>query len=118
MDDEHLTEQIVALQRELKECRAHEKVLGDLLEKKLNEIYVHYHISRTIGSILDLHGMLVRVVDILQNSLPLERVSIYLVDEERQELELVFYNGLDLARRPILRIGQGAPGRVVEQGEH
>ena len=118
MDDENLRERLDAIDRELHESRAHEKVLGDLLEKKLNEIYVLYHISRTIGSVLDLHDMLVQVIDIIQKSIPLERISVYLVDEERKDLELFFYNGLDLVRKTGLRIGEGAPGRIVERGEH
>jgi diguanylate cyclase (GGDEF)-like protein len=118
MGDEHLREKLDAIERELQESRAHEKVLGDLLEKKLNEIYVLYHISRTIGSVLDLYDMLVQVIDIIQKSLPVERISVYLVDEERKDLELFFYNGLDLARKTVLRVGEGAPGRVAEQGEH
>lgn len=118
MGDERLREKIAELEQELRQARAHEQVLGDLLEKKLNEIYVLYHLSRTIGSFLDLHDLLVKVAEIIGNALPVERISVYLVDGERKNLELAFYSGLDLARKAVLPIGAGAPGRVAEQGEH
>jgi diguanylate cyclase (GGDEF)-like protein len=118
MADEHLKEKIVLLERELQQSRAHEKVLGDLLEKKLNEIYVHYHISRTIGSQLDLQEMLRQVIDIIKQSLPIERISVYLVDASFEQLELAFSSGLDLTQKIILPAGAGTPGRIVETGEH
>ena len=63
-------------------AHAHEKALSDLLEKKLNEVYVHYHISRTIGSLLDLREMLRQVFDIIQKSLHFDRISVYVLDEQ------------------------------------
>lgn len=111
-------ERIAKLERDLKESRAHEKALGDLLEKKLNEVYIHYHISRTIGSVLDLREMLRQVFDIIQKSLPFDRISVYVLDEMRENLELVFHNRLDVHEKISLRIGEGTPGRIVENGEH
>jgi hypothetical protein len=55
MSDENFKEIIAQLEQEPKQSRCHEKALEDLHEIKLNEIYAHYHISRTIGSLL---GML------------------------------------------------------------
>jgi diguanylate cyclase (GGDEF)-like protein len=118
MADEHLKEKVRALEKELEQSRAHEKVLGDLLEKKLNEIYVHYHISRTIGSVLDLHDMLQQVISIVKKALPVDRISVYLLDDRRERLELVFCSGLDLHQPTTIAIGQGTPGRIVENGEH
>jgi len=118
MADEYLNEKLAGLEEELKQSRAHEKVLGDLLEKKLNEIYVHYHIARTIGSLLDLHEMLEQVFGIIKKSLPIERISVYLFDEKREKLELTYYSGFELHRPAAIAVGQGTPGRVVEYGEH
>jgi diguanylate cyclase (GGDEF)-like protein len=118
MADESLKEKIAELERELEQARAHEKGLSDLLEKKLNEIYVHYHISRAIGSALDLQETLQQVFDIIKKSLPLDRISVYLLDERREKIELVFYSGIDLARQVVLPIGEGTPGRIVRHGEH
>ena len=102
MTDEYLKEKIAALEEKLKQSSAHEKVLSDLLEKKLNEIYVHYHIARTISSLLDLHEMLEQVIGIIKSSLPLERISVYLLDERREKLELAFHSGFEM-HRPFLR---------------
>jgi len=118
MADEHIKEKIEELKQELMQAHAHEKALGDLLEKKLDEIYVHYHISRTIGSTLDLQEMLRQVMDIIKKSLPFDRISVYLLDEKQEMLELVYYSGLDLSRKAALRVGEGTPGRVVANGEH
>jgi diguanylate cyclase (GGDEF)-like protein len=118
MSDDRLKDRIAELDEELKQSRAHEKVLGDLLEKKLNEIYVHYHISRTIGSTHGLQEMLEQVIGIIKKHLPFDRISVYLLDEKQEELELVYYSGLDVARQIVLPIGEGTPGRIVENGEH
>ena len=94
-----LTERIAQLEQDLNESRAHEKSLSDLLEKKLNEVYIHYHISRTIGSLLDLREMLRQVFDIIQKSLPFERVSVYLLDEKQEKLDLVFHQRTGRSRQ-------------------
>jgi diguanylate cyclase (GGDEF)-like protein len=118
MSDEQLKERIVQLEQDLEQARAHEKVLGDLLEKKLNEIYTHYHISRTIGTLLDLQEMLRQVMGTIKKSLPLDRISIYLLDENREKLELIFCCGLNIQHKLMLNIGEGTPGRIIETGEH
>lgn len=118
MSDEHLKARIADLEQELRDARSREKELGDLLEKKLNEIYVHYHVSRTVGSLLDVQEMLMQVIAVLGTTIPFERMSVYLLDEKQERLRLVFYNGLDLVRGVSLLPGEGTPGRVVESGEH
>src|SRR5512141_1467156 len=118
MSNEDLAERNAQLEQDLNESRAHEKALSDLLEKKLNEVYVHYHISRTIGALLDLREMLRQVFDIIQKSLSFDRISVYLLDEKMENLDLVFYGGLDVHGKISLRIGEGTPGRIVESGEH
>jgi diguanylate cyclase (GGDEF)-like protein len=118
MSDEQLKERIARLEQDLEQARAREKTLGDLLEKKLNEIYTHYHLSRTIGSLLDLEEMLRQVMGIIKKSLPIERMSIYLLDENRGKLELVFFSGLNIQHKLTLNIGEGTPGRIIENGEH
>ena len=118
MSDEQTHERIARLEFELRQCHDHEKALGDLLEKKLNEIYIHYHISRTIGSLLDLQEILRQVTGIIKKSLPFERISVYLLDERGEKLDLVFYSGLTVEQKVSLDIGNGIPGRIVESGEH
>jgi diguanylate cyclase (GGDEF)-like protein len=111
-------EKAAQLDLDLKESMAREKAVGDLLEKKLNELYIHYHISRTIGSLLDLRELLRQVFDIIQKSLPFNRISVYLFDEMRQNLELVFSSGIDTNNKISLKLGDGMPGRIAENGEH
>jgi diguanylate cyclase (GGDEF)-like protein len=118
MSDEQIQERITQLELELTQCHDHEKALGDLLEKKLNEIYIHYHISRTIGSLLDLQEMLRQVTGIIKKSLPFERISVFLLDERGDKLDLVYYSGLTIDQKIVLDIGHGIPGRIVESGEH
>ncbi len=118
MSEEQLKKRIAQLEQDVRQARDHEKILGNLLEKKLNEIYTHYHISRTIGLLLDKEEILAQIMGIIKKSLPFDRVSVYLLDENREKLEPVFFSGLAIQNRPALRIGQGTPGRIVENGEH
>ncbi len=118
MSDERLLARIAQLEQELKQSSVREKVLGDLLEKKLNEIYTHYHISRTIGSLLDMQEMLREVTGIIKKALPVERLSVYLTDETRKNIVLAFSSGLDTASDTPLKLGEGIPGRIAENGEH
>ena len=102
MSDVDDAERIARLEQYLNESRTREKALGDLLEKKLDEIFVHYHISRTIGSIHDLQEMLRQVTDIIKKSLPIERISVYLLDETQKLLELVYYSGIPIDDRVMI----------------
>lgn len=117
MRDERLQEKISRLEQELQQCHAHEKTLGDLLEKKLNEIYTLYHISRIIGSLLDLQEMLRQVIGIIKKALSFERISVYLLNDQRK-LDLVFSSGLNIGQKVVLQPGEGTPGRISENGEH
>jgi diguanylate cyclase (GGDEF)-like protein len=75
-------------------------------------------VSRTVRSLLDLQEMLMQVISIIGKTLPFERMSVYLLDEKQERLQLVFYNGGDLAHSLTLLPGEGTPGRIVENGEH
>ncbi len=118
MTEEQLRARIAELEQELEQSRAQAKTLGDLLEKKLSEIYAHYHISRTIASLLDIQEMLRQVTGIIKRAIPFDRISLYLLDENREKLNLYFFSGLDVKQKINLDIGQGTPGRIVESGEH
>lgn len=106
------------MEQELEESHAHAKTLGNLLEKKLNEIYTLYHISRTVSSLLDIQEMLRQVSGIIKKSIPFDRISLYLLDENGEALDLYFFSGLDIHEKVSLRRGEGTPGRIVENGEH
>jgi diguanylate cyclase (GGDEF)-like protein len=118
MSDKSLQTRIAQLEQELEQSRASEKVLSSLLEKKLNEIYTHYHISRTIASLLDLQEMLRQVTETIKKDLPFDRISVYLVDDKREQLDLVFFSGFIAQGKLSLNIGEGTPGKIVNNGEH
>jgi len=118
MTEEQLRARIAELEQELEQSQAQAKTLGELLEKKLSEIYAHYHISRTIASLLDIQEMLRQVTGIIKRAIPFDRISLYLLDENREKLNLYFFSGLDVKQKINLDIGEGTPGRIVESGEH
>jgi diguanylate cyclase (GGDEF)-like protein len=118
MPEKQFRDTIARLEQELVQAHSREKAVSDLLEKKLAELYTHYHISRTIGSLLDLQEMLRQLVAIIKKGIPFDRVSVYLLDEKRERLNLVFFSGLDLREQVCLAVGEGTPGRIVESGEH
>ena len=118
MSEEHGNEHSSRLEEELQQARAQVNSLGQLLEKKLSEIFILYHISRTISSLLDIQEMLRQVSGIIKKSIPFQRISLYLLDERQETLELSFFSGLDIHGKIILHRGEGIPGRIVESGEH
>jgi diguanylate cyclase (GGDEF)-like protein len=118
MTEEQLRARIAELEQELEQSEAQAKTLGELLEKKLSEIYAHYHISRTIASLLDIQEMLRQVTGIIKRAIPFDRISLYLLDENKEKLNLYFFSGLDVKQKISLDMGQGTPGRIVESGEH
>jgi hypothetical protein len=99
MSYEHFKDIIAQFEQELKQSRCHEKALDDLLEIKLNDFYAHYHISQTISSLLGMQEMLRKVTGIRIKSLPLDRVSVYLANENRKNSIKSFPAGLTLSRR-------------------
>ena len=106
------------LEEELAQAETQAKTLGLLLEKKLNEMYVQYHVSRTISSQLDKHEMISRIIESIKGAIPFDRVSVYLLDDSRENLELSYSSGLGVDSALSLQRGQGTPGRIVESGEH
>jgi diguanylate cyclase (GGDEF)-like protein len=118
MSNEQLLAKIAQLEQELLQARSTESTLSDLLEKKLNELYIHYHISRTIGSLPDLRDMLGKVTEIIQKSISFERISVYLLDKNKVSLRLAYSSGLDIVQTITLLLGEGTPGRIAQHGEH
>jgi GAF domain-containing protein len=62
--------------------------------------------------------MLWQVFDIIKKSLHFDRISVYVLDENRENLELAFHSGLDVPGKISLRIGEGTTGRIAKNGEH
>ncbi len=118
MSDEQLLEKIARLEQELHQARTQEKTVSDLLEKKLDEIYIHYHVSRTISSLIDLHDMLDQIMKTAGRMISFDRVSVYLVDDSGDHLDLVYANGFEVPEAVQLERGEGMPGTIMLNGEH
>jgi diguanylate cyclase (GGDEF)-like protein len=116
--EESLQEKVTRLEAELEQAESQSRTLGLLLEKKLNEMYVQYHVSRTISSQLDKHEMIRRIIDVIKGAIPFDRVSVYLLDDPRENLELSYSRGLGVNSALAIQQGQGTPGKIVESGEH
>jgi diguanylate cyclase (GGDEF)-like protein len=117
MSDE-LKARIDRIEQELEEARAQIEGLGTSLEKSNNQVFTFYNISKTIASTNDFHEMIHVIMGILRKSIPFDRVSLYLADESRQKLLLTYFSGLEITDKASIGIGEGLPGRIVENGEH
>ena len=117
MSDE-LKARINRLEQALEQARSQIEVLGDLLEKSNNQVFTFYNISKTIASTNDFHGMIHLIMGTLKKSIPFDRVSLYLADDSRQKLILTYFSGFEIKDNISIKIGEGLPGRIVENGEH
>jgi diguanylate cyclase (GGDEF)-like protein len=117
MSDE-LKARIDQLEQELEQERAQIEGLGDLLEKSNNQVFTFYNISKTIASTNDFHDMIHLIMSTLKKSIAIDRVSLYLADESRQKLILTYCDGFEIRDKTSIDIGEGLPGRIVENGEH
>ena len=117
MSDE-LKARIDRIEQELEEARAQIEGLGTSLEKSNNQVFTFYNISKTIASTNDFHEMIHVIMGILRKSISFDRVSLYLTDESRQKLLLTYFSGFEITDKTSIGIGEGLPGRIVENGEH
>ena len=69
MAEERPQDKIAELKRDLIQSHMHDRQPGSFLEKKLNELYILYHVERTIGTLLVLYGILFQVMNITKESL-------------------------------------------------
>ena len=113
-----LKARIGQLEQELEQERSQIEGLGNLLEKSNNQVFTFYNISKTIASTNDFHEMIHLIMGVLRKSIPFDRVSLYLVDDNRQQLMLTYFSGFEISDKTAIAIGEGLPGRIVEIGEH
>jgi diguanylate cyclase (GGDEF)-like protein len=116
--EDRLQARIAILEQELELTRTQAATLGLLLEKKLNEIYIQYHVSRITASHVKTREMTAEAFKIIKQAVPFHRLSVFLLDDTGKTLELIFSHGLDLPEKFTLPRGEGTPGRIVESGEH
>ena len=81
--------------------RASAHALGDLLE-----------VTRALAAPFDLHNLLLRISQIAMQVVQVERVSVWLLDQERQELYIEVAGDLPTLRVPV---GRGLVGACAAQ---
>jgi Nif-specific regulatory protein len=76
-------------------------------------------VSQALGSTLDLHAALERVLEILDRELGMKRGAIALLDEASGQLQIQYAYGLSESerRRGRYRLDEGITGRVVSTGK-
>ncbi len=86
-------------------------------EKQLSALY---EISVTVNQSLELEDILDRVADKVEQVMGLDIVLIFLLDKDKQKLNLVTHRGVSegfLAGLAELEVGEGFNGRVAQTGE-
>jgi nitrate/nitrite-specific signal transduction histidine kinase len=86
------------------------------IEEENNNLANLYVASYQLHSTLEVDEVLRIVIEIVINLIGAEAFAIYLLDEERQELRAVAAEGIELARVPACRVGEGRLGRAVSEG--
>jgi diguanylate cyclase (GGDEF)-like protein len=89
------------------------------LDQKSYNLFILYHASKALGSILDEEELLQLSVDMTTEVMGCEWGAIYLVNEETGLLELRKVKGLDSRPFPpsILKLGEGFPLWLNEKSE-
>jgi len=76
-------------------------------------------VSQVLTTTIELDNLLRLIVDKLVETLDVERCTLFLVDEERQELySRMLVEGSGLLSEIRLKIGEGIAGHVAATGEH
>ncbi|MFW5782305.1 MAG: GAF domain-containing protein, partial [Candidatus Muiribacteriaceae bacterium] len=103
--------------RNLEYKRFHD--IKGLLDSKIQELAELHNISNAINSVLDLEKLLDMVLSVTVDVLKVERVSLFLFDEKKENLVLKISKGLkrELFNNLRIRTGEGIIGRVGQTGE-
>ena len=77
-----------------------------------------FELGREVMSVLDLADLLEKIPQLIARLTRFSAFSVYLLDEQRQELHIAYAVGYpeDVVRTLRLRVGQGVVGAAVEQG--
>ena len=76
-------------------------------------------VSQVMTTTIELDNLLRLIIDKLVETLDVERCTVFLVDEERQELySRMLVEGSGLLSEIRLKIGEGIAGHVAATGEH
>jgi Nif-specific regulatory protein len=87
--------------------------------KKIEEVTLLYEISKALNVSLDLKKSLYEVLDILSQSMGMERGTITILNPMRNEIHIEVAHGLSRAAmaRGKYKLGEGITGRVIETGK-
>src|SRR5258707_3067321 len=77
-----------------------------------------FELGREVTSVLDLADLLEKIPQLIARLTRFSAFSVYLLDEQRQELHIAYAVGYpeEVVRTLRLRVGQGVVGAAVEQG--
>ncbi len=95
------------LTREKEELAARIELANRELEQRLRQLTILYGISKSVTSLLDLDKLLTRIVEATMYVTGAEEISLFLLDEETQELQL----------RAVQRAGDRQARGVKESGD-
>ena len=92
--------------------------LYEMANKQLAEVSMLYMLADQISSSLDTSTILDRVTDILKRVLNCRGCVLFLLDEDREWLEIQVSSGIKPQwRQARLRLGEGIAGRVAQTGQ-
>ncbi len=91
--------------------------LKERLEQKEQELRILHEVAQDISSNLDLHELLVKIVDMVMNTIAADSCLIYLYDKHNEELTLTASSNADhkMLGRVKLKIGEGVTGWVAKE---
>jgi sigma-B regulation protein RsbU (phosphoserine phosphatase) len=74
-------------------------------------------LAREVSSVLDLDDLLEKIPALISRLTPFNTFSVYLLDEQRQELAIAYAQGYpdEIVKHFTLKVGQGAVGRAVAE---
>jgi sigma-B regulation protein RsbU (phosphoserine phosphatase) len=77
-----------------------------------------FELGREVTSVLDLADLLEKIPQLIARLTRFSAFSVYLLDEQRQELHIAYAVGYpeDVVKTLRLQVGQGVVGAAVEQG--
>jgi sigma-B regulation protein RsbU (phosphoserine phosphatase) len=77
-----------------------------------------FDLGRQVMSVLDLEELLARIPELIARLTRFNAFSVYLLDEERQELRIAYAVGYpdDVMTTQRLQVGQGVVGAAVQEG--
>ncbi|MGB9300935.1 MAG: ATP-binding protein [Anaerolineae bacterium] len=104
----------VRLRKEKQKLAERVEEVNRQLEQRLKELTILYGISKSVTSLLDLDRLLTRIVEATMYVTGAEEISLFLLDDETEELQLRAVQGLgESEARPVRRSVDNAVVRQV-----